>query len=280
MTESDDLPESYHKTRVVVLPIHPYLVHVYWDVAPDDLEGVQKGLRENEGQAQACLRFYDVTYINFDGTNAHSSFDTDIDLGAGNWYVELWSANKSYCVDLGFRSSTGAFRLLARSNVVQTAPDQPSMNVQERYSVAEQGLPQEPPEQAAQRAETEPAYPPVDMATFNQESILPQQSQSPVEPLAIQTANRRAEGRTPKAAWSADATPRPPRQHAASAPIDMSETLHQRLTELYGPSKEPPAPPAAPDDKGIFPRRVPERPTDITEMNERGFAFGISSKQG
>jgi hypothetical protein len=66
------------------------------------------------------LRFYDVTYIDFDGTNAHSSFDQPVDLAAGNWYVHLWSCEKTYCADIGARTSTGRFEPACRSNFVHT----------------------------------------------------------------------------------------------------------------------------------------------------------------
>jgi len=41
------------------------------------------------GGARWVLRSYDVSFINFDGTNAHRFFDTGVDLDARNWYLNL-----------------------------------------------------------------------------------------------------------------------------------------------------------------------------------------------
>jgi len=129
------------QTRVVLLPVDPYLVHAYWRLAPQDLEKAYTLLAEYGQQAQAALKFYDVTHIIFDGANAHASFEVNIELGVGNWYVHLWSPGRSYCVDLGFRTEGGGFLPLARSNVAETPRAQPSARVEERYTLVEGELP-------------------------------------------------------------------------------------------------------------------------------------------
>ena len=111
----DDLPWSYGKTELVLMPVDPFLVHVYWDFSAEDWEEVRAR------RQPVILRIYDVTMIEFNGANAHSYFDVSVGLEARNWYVPLWSAEKSLCADLGWPLPDGSFETLVRSNVIQTA---------------------------------------------------------------------------------------------------------------------------------------------------------------
>ena len=120
--ESDflDLYGKYSESRVTLLPVGPYMIHAYWEVSHRDIERVKGQLGNDYKRSQAILRFYDVTNIVFDGGNAHNSFDVDIDLRSKNWYVDLWSPDKSYFVDLGFKTRDGLFFPITRSNIART----------------------------------------------------------------------------------------------------------------------------------------------------------------
>ncbi len=133
LEEPGNLPGDYGETRVVLLPIHPYLIHAYWELTPGDLERVKRRVEESHGTPKPVLRFYDITYLEFDGTNAHSFFDVEIDLGTRNWYVPLWSPGKSYIADLGFKRADGEYLAVTRSNVAHTPRAWPSTRVEARY---------------------------------------------------------------------------------------------------------------------------------------------------
>jgi len=127
------LYEEYCESRVVLLPVEPYLIHAYWDVTSNDIKKAKQRLGDDYGQSQAVLRFYDVTDIIYDGTNAHGFFDVDIDLQAKDWYVDLWSPDKSYFVDLGFKTGDDFFLSLARSGVAKTPCASPAPKTDEHY---------------------------------------------------------------------------------------------------------------------------------------------------
>jgi hypothetical protein len=110
----DDLPWSYGETELVLMPVDPFLVHAYWDFSAKEWEKIRRRRKP------VVLRIYDVTMIRFDGTNAHSYFDLPLALEAQNWYIRLWSAEKSLCADLGWPRPDGSFETLVRSNVIQT----------------------------------------------------------------------------------------------------------------------------------------------------------------
>src|SRR5207245_54830 len=117
-----ELPDRYGRTELVLMVVDPLLLFSYWEVTPESLRQAQHALGTEMEGARAVLRFYDISLIHFDGTNAHHTFDIDIGLEARNWYVHLWTAEKSYCADLGFVARTGRFHAITRANVVHTPP--------------------------------------------------------------------------------------------------------------------------------------------------------------
>jgi hypothetical protein len=127
------LPEAYDKDRLVLMPIDPYWVHAYWEIAAQSVPEPRSGAEKGSGQARYVLRVYDVTFIHFDGTNAHSFFDIEITPETRNWYINLLSPGKSLCADLGLVQPDGTFSALVRSNVIQTSTPWVSPNTQERW---------------------------------------------------------------------------------------------------------------------------------------------------
>jgi hypothetical protein len=120
LPELTELPSSYGQTRLTLMGIDPFWIHAYWEVTPHDHEATMARLGSERPSAHWALRFYDVTYIDFDGINAHSYFDQPVDLAANNWYVNLWSSEKTYCADIGARAPSGRFAAACRSNFVHT----------------------------------------------------------------------------------------------------------------------------------------------------------------
>ena len=127
-SEAHPKPES----RVRLLPVDPYLIHAYWQIMDEDLETARNQLDSASARVRPVLRFYDITYISFDGKNAHGFFDVEIELAARSWYIHLWSPEKSYCADLGLKTPEGRFVMLVRSNVTHTPPAWPSIREGER----------------------------------------------------------------------------------------------------------------------------------------------------
>jgi hypothetical protein len=118
-----DLPDSYGETRVVLLPVRPYRVYVFWEVSSDELEKVRRRIRGGNKQVQAVLRFYDASKISSPAMIPHRSFDVAIDLQGNSRYISLRSPDRSYFVELGFKIEKDGFYSLARSNTARTPPD-------------------------------------------------------------------------------------------------------------------------------------------------------------
>ncbi|TLY45880.1 MAG: DUF4912 domain-containing protein [Nitrospirae bacterium] len=130
---TSELPDRYGRTELVLMVVDPLLLFSYWEVTPESLRQAQHALGTEMEGARAVLRFYDISLIHFDGTNAHHTFDIDIGLEARNWYVHLWTAEKSYCAEMGFVARTGRFHSITRSNVEHTPRAGVSARDEERW---------------------------------------------------------------------------------------------------------------------------------------------------
>ena len=167
-----NLPESYGKTRMVVLAVDPYLIHAYWEIAPPELDEAKR----HAGKTKAVLRFHE-------GTN-HGEyadwFDVDIDLQSRNWYVHLWSVEESYRVDLGLKRSDGTLFRLVPSQLVLMPRSLPAPEIDQRPARVD------PTER---RAETVPV--PSPQQDPQQETIAPLSNSldaSPIPPTPIDSA--------------------------------------------------------------------------------------------
>lgn len=123
---SQYFPQPVSDTRLVLMEIDPYKVYAYWNINENDLAHIQKKLGKSLKDAQLVLRMYDISCIYYDGTNAHSHFDMVVQGLRNNWYIDLWSAAKSYCADLGFRLPSDDFHAITHSNIIHTPRDSQS----------------------------------------------------------------------------------------------------------------------------------------------------------
>ncbi len=242
--QADVLPESYGQTRVVLLPVDPYLVFAYWELDPSDLAKARARLGRKNPKFRAALRFYDVSGVRWEGANANSSFDVDVDLRTGNWYVHLWSPGKSYFVDLGIKTEDGRFVSITRSGVAHTPRAEPSPKVEEGVGARRlEGGEAPPPQEQESVAGTGPAQPASHQA-------------GPAEPISPE------EG--------------PP--SAATQP--GAEMLRSELAESYALRKWP-LPPGDKTEPAVESSARAETgySLDLTAVNETSLAFGCSSGQ-
>ncbi len=128
--------DRYQDDRFMLLIRDPYWCFAYWDVSAQLQSDMIHALQQD--QAKLLLRTYDVTDINFDGSNAHRYMDLEINEEASNWYINVWEAHRAYCSDLGLLYPDGTFKTLLRSNVVTTPRDSVSPVVDEEWMVVDE----------------------------------------------------------------------------------------------------------------------------------------------
>jgi len=129
-------PEVFQEsseTKLVLLPVEPYLIHAFWEVAPPDLDQAKQKLGKKKDLESAFLRFHDITHISPAKKEAQQIFDIRIDLHEKNWYIHLWSTGRIYFAELGLKSSDGQFVYIARSNIAEVPPEQPVQQTVESH---------------------------------------------------------------------------------------------------------------------------------------------------
>lgn len=136
--EHKELSWRYGEDILVLQIRDPWWAHVYWDVSQSTFDRLGRELGGQLASGKWVLRAYDVSFINFDGKNAHRFFDTPIGLDAGNWYLNLASPGTSWCVDLGLVFPDGRFVTVIRSNIVSMPLDGPSWVTDEEWMIPDE----------------------------------------------------------------------------------------------------------------------------------------------
>lgn len=130
-----DLPSGYAEDRIVLQVRDPWWIHAYWEITPQITHRLKERLGDTFFSAEKVLRVYDVSYIIFDGTNAHRFFDIQINPHANNWYIDTGGPGRSWCVDLGLKLANGEFITIVRSNTVQAPIEGPSWMTDEEWMI-------------------------------------------------------------------------------------------------------------------------------------------------
>ena len=114
-------PSGYGDNKIVLLARDPWWIFAYWEIRKDKEEDVIGRLISlGDSPRKSILRVYDITDVNFNGKNAHSFFDIDLNGMVTNWYINVNSPERTWIVDIGIITNRGDFHTLARSNVIKT----------------------------------------------------------------------------------------------------------------------------------------------------------------
>jgi hypothetical protein len=106
------LPTEYGENNITLMTVDPNKLFTFWEVREDTLA-------MHEGNLN--VRVYDVTGVEFDGTNANSYFDIAVNERIGSRYIDV-SPEKEFITDIGIIYFEGIFITVARSNKVSTPP--------------------------------------------------------------------------------------------------------------------------------------------------------------
>jgi len=133
--EQRELPQGYDEDILVVQVRDPWWTHVYWDLRFQTWDACRAQYGADFEKGRWILRAYDISFIKFDGKNAHRFFDTAIDVKARTWYMNLGSPGTTWCLDLGLILPDGRFVALVRSNVISLPLDGPSWMTDEEWMI-------------------------------------------------------------------------------------------------------------------------------------------------
>lgn len=113
------LPTEYGKDRVVVLVRDPHWVHCYWEISRQTMNRAQAALGQDFDGAQPALRLVKLGDKDC-GLGEQIVREFHLPEGARNWYLDVPEPGTDYCVDVGYRSKSGRFYGMGRSNAVAT----------------------------------------------------------------------------------------------------------------------------------------------------------------
>ncbi|MHB9154901.1 MAG: DUF4912 domain-containing protein [Endomicrobiales bacterium] len=137
--KSIGLPKSYGDTKIAILPRDPMWMYAYWEISPEALNELRNKLgNEKFNASRWILRVYDVSGIQFNGSNAHRYFDVSVNYDTDNWYINVGEMNRAWCVDLGVFTPDGEFVVIARSNVLSMPRQGVSPVTDEQWAILQQ----------------------------------------------------------------------------------------------------------------------------------------------
>jgi len=115
-----------HTNLVGLGMVHPTQGFAYWNIRQDWIEQTARQQAGNWDGARLILRLYDVSYILFNGFNAHRIQDQPLSGLKGHCFFHLPGPGTWQLAEVGFLLRNGIFVPAARSEVVSFAHDAPS----------------------------------------------------------------------------------------------------------------------------------------------------------
>jgi uncharacterized protein len=132
---SGELPNEYGEDRIAILVRDPYVAYAYWEASPARVEKEKSWFGWD---SKLAVRIYDVTGVQFNGSNAIGYFDQEVHDRKGNWYFDLGRPTHSFCADFGLLSPSGRFLTLARSNYINMPRDGVSDVIDEEWMLLDE----------------------------------------------------------------------------------------------------------------------------------------------
>lgn len=130
-----ELPQYYNQTYLRAMPRDPQWLYLYWELSRQTIDGIKNALGEEIFEtSKPILRVSDITDIQYNGSNAHHTFDVAINHYANNWYLKVPQAGRTYVVEYGFMTPAGKFYLVIASNDVMIPRDSISDIIDEEWT--------------------------------------------------------------------------------------------------------------------------------------------------
>jgi hypothetical protein len=123
---SRQIPWGYGRDRVTATAVDPDRLFVYWEVRDETLDAARERLGPAGARAVLVMRVYDTSGRIFDGENAHSYFDQDVQRNDRQWFCRVGKPSSSAHVEMGLRTPDGRFLKLMRSGRVDFPRKEPA----------------------------------------------------------------------------------------------------------------------------------------------------------
>jgi hypothetical protein len=105
------------RTRLTLTPLAAREVLASWTLRTDDWKAAHEWLGSEAVRAILTIRIFDVTDLNFNGTNAHMSWDVDLNFGEHFRAINVRFDGRSLAGCLGLRTQWGCFHPIAHARL-------------------------------------------------------------------------------------------------------------------------------------------------------------------
>lgn len=109
--------------HIALAMVHPFQGFAHWRILQKWVDDTAWSRGQGWFHCRLILRLYDVSYITFNGFNAHRIQDLDLPGIAGNTFFNLPRPGTNQLGEVGFLLRGGEFIPAARSQVIQFAGD-------------------------------------------------------------------------------------------------------------------------------------------------------------
>jgi len=149
-TASPDLPRSQGPSRAVLVAQDPWSLFAYWEISPVRRVEMLRSLGPDGEAVVEVLRIYEI-----DAT-PQAFRDVALAVGSERVHVGVEHPGRTYRVEVGLRTPSGSFMVLAASDPVATPPAAPSSDTSVCWvALAPRQPPREVPKQwSGQRVES------------------------------------------------------------------------------------------------------------------------------
>jgi glycogen(starch) synthase len=113
-------------SHVGLAMVTPYQGFAHWRILPEWVDATARQRGSAWHDCRLVLRLYDVSYIVFNGLNAHQIHDHPLPSLCGQRFFKLSRPGTWQLAEVGFVLRNGEFIPAARSQTVSFAPDSPS----------------------------------------------------------------------------------------------------------------------------------------------------------
>lgn len=131
------LPERYGDMRLIAMARDPLKLYIYWELDGGGVERARERIGCDWPSLSWVMRVFDVTGVQFNGANANSFFDVEINPYLGSVYMDVDKADCEYTIVMGLRDSSGRFEPVVASNKIRTPRVEPSSRTDAEWSVPE-----------------------------------------------------------------------------------------------------------------------------------------------
>jgi hypothetical protein len=126
LPHSRQIPWGYGRDRLTAIAVDPDRLFIYWEVRDESLDAARERLGPAGARAALVLRVFDTSGRIFDGENAHSYFDQDVQRNDRQWFCQVAKPGSSAHVEMGLRTPDGRFLKLMRSGRVDFPRKEPA----------------------------------------------------------------------------------------------------------------------------------------------------------